>query len=174
MALFLAMMISASERNVMTGWDYVVGIGGAARAELWEVARDQFNRRIVQLDDVATTMGRGTAIPMILTRVWLVAPGVWQIRRSVQKDSRRFTRQRSRRHCNPPESRRTLTPLRFSSGRLQCLNSRARLQQSYSTHSPCLILPSMPARRAPQNPRCFRWSPSPPRLGSRPALYQGR
>lgn len=28
----------------------------------------------------------GMAIPMILTCVWLVATGVWQIRRSVEKD----------------------------------------------------------------------------------------
>ena len=34
MAVFLGMMISTRERNVMTGWDLVIGIGGAAAALL--------------------------------------------------------------------------------------------------------------------------------------------
>ena len=138
MALFLAMIISARERKVMTGWDYVIGIGGAAAAlvaggamymghraqarreqDFGESLRDQLNRCIVQLDDAATRAHRtsvlvlvamgaicptaiiflgyrinqksisddgGMPIPMILTCVWLVATGIWQLRRSVQQD----------------------------------------------------------------------------------------
>ncbi len=136
MALFLAMMIYARERNVMTGWDFAIGIGGAAAAllaggamyvghraqarseqRLGESLRDQLSRRIVQFDDRATIARAtlvtvmlggiggiailllgyrvnqksisddgGMLIPMILTCVWLVATGVWQIRRSVRKD----------------------------------------------------------------------------------------
>jgi peptidoglycan/LPS O-acetylase OafA/YrhL len=73
MAVFLGMMILARERKVMTGWDFAIGIGGAAAALLaggamyaghraqarreerfGESLRDQLNRRIAQLDDRAT------------------------------------------------------------------------------------------------------------------------
>ena len=73
MALFLAMMIYARERKVMTGWDFAIGMGGAAAALLaggamyvghraqgrreqrfGESLRDQLNRRIAQLDGEAT------------------------------------------------------------------------------------------------------------------------
>lgn len=73
MTLFLAMMISARERKMMTSWDYIIGIGGAVAALLaggamyvghraqarreqrfGESLRDQLNRRIAQLDDAAT------------------------------------------------------------------------------------------------------------------------
>jgi len=80
MALFLAMMISARDRKVMTGWDYAIGLGGAAAALLVGVAmyvshraqvrreqsfgeslRDQLNRRIAQLD-YAATRGQRTSL----------------------------------------------------------------------------------------------------------------
>jgi hypothetical protein len=73
MAIFLGMMISTRDRNVMTGWDFVVPIAGAAAAlvassamfvnrrgqarreqRFGESLRDQLNRRIAQLDDRAT------------------------------------------------------------------------------------------------------------------------
>lgn len=73
MALFLAMMVYARERNVMTGWDFAIPIIGAVAALLsWgamyvnrkrqarreqsfgESLRDQLNRHIAQLDDRAT------------------------------------------------------------------------------------------------------------------------
>jgi hypothetical protein len=73
MAIFLVMMVLARERNVMTGWDFVIPIGGAVAALLaagvmyvnrksqarreqrfGESLRDQLNRRIAQLDDAAT------------------------------------------------------------------------------------------------------------------------
>ena len=73
MALFLGMMIAARERKVMTGWDFVIPIVGAAAAlvaggamyvnrkgqarreeRFGESLRDQLNRRIAQLDDRAT------------------------------------------------------------------------------------------------------------------------
>ena len=73
MAVFLAMMIYARERKMMTVWDFAIGIGGAAAALLaggamyvghraqsrreqrfGESLRDQLNRRIAQLDDRAT------------------------------------------------------------------------------------------------------------------------
>jgi hypothetical protein len=136
MALFLAMMISARDRNVMTAWDYVIGIGGAAAALLaggamylnhkrqarreqrfGESLRDQLERRIAQLDDTATGARRasmlvlvamgavcptaiiflgyrinqksvsddgGMAVPMILMCAWLVATGIWEIRRQAR------------------------------------------------------------------------------------------
>jgi hypothetical protein len=136
MTLFLSMMIYARDRNVMTGWDYVVGIGGAAAAlvaggamymghraqarreqSFGESLRDQLNRRIAQLDYAATrahrtsvlvlvTMGTicptaiiflgyrinqksisddgGMLIPMILTCVWLMATGIWEVRRQAR------------------------------------------------------------------------------------------
>ncbi|MDA1277236.1 MAG: hypothetical protein O2960_24765 [Verrucomicrobia bacterium] len=73
MAVLLGMMILARERKVMTDWDFVIGIGGAAAALLaggamyvghraraqreqrfGESLRDQLNRRIAQLYDRAT------------------------------------------------------------------------------------------------------------------------
>ena len=138
MALFLAMMIYARERKVMTGWDFVIGIGGAAAALLAGGAmyvghrtqarreqafggslRDQLNRRIAQLDDAATRAHRTTVLVIvamggicptaivllgyrinqkslsddggmiviwILVCIWSVGSGVWQLRRSVQRD----------------------------------------------------------------------------------------
>jgi hypothetical protein len=74
MSVFLGMMIMTRERNVMTGWDAAIGIGGAVAALLsagamyvnrkrqarreqrfGESLRDQLNRRIAQLDDAATS-----------------------------------------------------------------------------------------------------------------------
>ena len=91
MALFLAVMIDARDRKVMTGWDYAVGIGGAAAALLaggamyvshraqvrreprfGESLRDQLNRRIAQLDD-PTTVARGTLIMVLLGGICPVA-----------------------------------------------------------------------------------------------------
>ena len=73
MTIFLGMMIYARERNVMTGWDFVIPIVGAGAALLaggamylnrkgqarreegfGESLRDQLNRRIAQLDGLAT------------------------------------------------------------------------------------------------------------------------
>jgi hypothetical protein len=73
MALFLALMIAARDRKVMTEWDFVTAIAGAAAALLaggaiyvnhrtqarreqsfGESLRDQLNRRITQLDGEAT------------------------------------------------------------------------------------------------------------------------
>ena len=84
MAIFLGMMISARDRKVMTGWDFAIGIGGAAAALLaggamyvghraqarreqrfGESLRDQLNRRLAQLDDRATT-ARGTMVMVLL------------------------------------------------------------------------------------------------------------
>jgi hypothetical protein len=84
MAVFLAMMFLARDRKVMTGWDFVIGIGGAAAALLaggamyvghraqarreqrfGESLRDQLNRRIAQLDDRAT-MARATLVMVLL------------------------------------------------------------------------------------------------------------
>jgi hypothetical protein len=84
MAVFLGMMILTRERNVMTGWDYVTPIVGAAAALLaggamyvghraqarreqrfGESLRDQLNRRIAQLDD-ATTRARATLVTVLL------------------------------------------------------------------------------------------------------------
>jgi hypothetical protein len=83
-AVFLGMMFYARERNVMTGWDFAVGIGGAAAALLaggtmyvghraqvrreqryGESLRDQLNRRIAQLDDRAT-LARATLVSVLL------------------------------------------------------------------------------------------------------------
>ena len=74
MSVFIGMMIMTRERNVMTGWDVAIGIGGAVAALLAAVAmyvnrkgqargeqrfgeslRDQLNRRVAQLDDAATS-----------------------------------------------------------------------------------------------------------------------
>jgi hypothetical protein len=85
MAVFLAMMISTRERNVMTGWDYVLPILGAAAALLaggamyvnhkgqtrreqrfGESLRDQLNRRIAQLDDATTRARLTSALVLVL------------------------------------------------------------------------------------------------------------
>jgi hypothetical protein len=85
MALFLAMMIDARDRNVMTGWDFVIGIGGAAAALLaggvmyvghraearheqsfGESLRDQLNRRIAQLDYAATRARLTSVLILVL------------------------------------------------------------------------------------------------------------
>jgi hypothetical protein len=135
MAVFLGMMILTRERNVMTGWDYVTPMVGAAAALLaggamyvghlaqarreqrfGESLRDQLNRRIAQLDDAATR-ARATLVTvllggiggiaivllgyrvnqksitddgymlvwLILMLVYLVAAGVWQIRRKARE-----------------------------------------------------------------------------------------
>ena len=84
MAIFLGMMIAARDRNVMTGWDLAIGIGGAAAGLLAGVAmyvghraqarreqrfgeslRDQLNRRLAQLDD-RTATARTTLITVLL------------------------------------------------------------------------------------------------------------
>ena len=84
MAVFLGMMISARDRKVMTGWDFVIGLGGAAAAlvaggamyvghraqarreqRFGESLRDQLSRRVAQLDD-RTTMARGTLVMVLL------------------------------------------------------------------------------------------------------------
>ncbi len=84
MAVFLGMMILTRDRNVMTGWDVAIGIGGAAAALLaggamyvghraqarreqrfGESLRDQLNRRIAQLDDRAT-IARGALVLVLL------------------------------------------------------------------------------------------------------------
>jgi hypothetical protein len=92
MALFLAMMIAARDRKVMTGWDFVVGIGGATAALLaggamyvnhkgqarseqgfGESLRDQLNRRIVQLE-YAATRGRRTSL-LVMVLMGIICPG---------------------------------------------------------------------------------------------------
>jgi len=84
MAVFLGMMMSARDRKVMTGWDFVIGLGGAAAAlvaggamyvghraqarreqRFGESLRDQLSRRVAQLDD-RTTMARGTLVMVLL------------------------------------------------------------------------------------------------------------
>ena len=84
MAVFLGMMILARDRKVMTGWDFVIGIGGAAAAlvaggamyvghraqrrreqRFGESLRDQLSRRIAQLDD-RTTMTHATLVSVLL------------------------------------------------------------------------------------------------------------
>jgi len=84
MSVFLAMMILTRERNVMTAWDFAIGIGAAAAALLagaamyvghraqarreqrfGESLRDQLNRRIAQLDDRATR-ARTTLVTVLL------------------------------------------------------------------------------------------------------------
>jgi len=84
MAIFLGMMIVTGDRNVMTGWDFAIGIGGAAAALLaggamyvghraqarleqrfGESLRDQLNRRIAQFDDRAT-IARATLVTVLL------------------------------------------------------------------------------------------------------------
>ena len=84
MAVFLGMMIMTRDRNVMTGWDFAIGIIGAAAALLaggamyvghraqtrreqrfGESLRDQLSRRIAQLDD-RTTMTHATLVSVLL------------------------------------------------------------------------------------------------------------
>jgi hypothetical protein len=84
MAVFLGMMVLTRDRKVMTGWDFAIGIGGAAAALLaagamyvghraqarreqrfGESLRDQLNRRIAQFDDRAT-MARATLVSVLL------------------------------------------------------------------------------------------------------------
>ena len=84
MAVFLGMMILTRDRKVMTGWDFVIGIGGAAAALLaggamyvghraqarreqrfGESLRDQLERRVAQLDD-RTTIARGTLVMVLM------------------------------------------------------------------------------------------------------------
>ena len=84
MVVFLGMMIVTRDRNVMSGWDFVIGIGGAAAALLAGGAmyvghraqarleqrfddslRDQLNRRIAQFDDRAT-IARATLVTVLL------------------------------------------------------------------------------------------------------------
>ena len=85
MAIFLGLMISARERNVMTGWDFAVPIAGAVAAVLaggamyWhrkgearrdesfgDSLRDQLNRRIAQLDGLATRARRTSELILVL------------------------------------------------------------------------------------------------------------
>ena len=84
MAVFLGMMIMSRDRNVMTVWDFVIGIGGAAAAlfaggaiyvghraqrrreqRFGESLRDQLSRRIAQLDD-RTTIAHATLVSVLL------------------------------------------------------------------------------------------------------------
>ncbi len=84
MAVFLGMMVLTRDRKVMTGWDFAIGIGGAAAALLaggamyvghraqarreqrfGESLRDQLKRRIAQFDDRAT-MARATLVSVLL------------------------------------------------------------------------------------------------------------
>ena len=84
MAVFLGMMIMTRDRNVMTGWDFAIGIIGAAAAlfaggamyvghraqtrreqRFGESLRDQLSRRIAQLDD-RTTMTHATLVSVLL------------------------------------------------------------------------------------------------------------
>lgn len=134
MAVFLGVMIATRERNVMTGWDFVIAIVGGSAALLAGVAmyvnhkgqarreqhfgeslRDQLNRSIAQLDD-RTTRARLTlvmvllagicpivilllglrvnqksfsddgflVVSMILTSVWSLGAGVWELRRQAR------------------------------------------------------------------------------------------
>ncbi len=85
LALCLAMMVYARDRKVMTGWDYVIGIGGAAAAlisaravyvghraqalreqRFGESLREQLNRGIAQLDYQATTLHRTFLLVLVL------------------------------------------------------------------------------------------------------------
>ena len=78
------MMILARDRKVMTGWDFAIGIGGAAAAlfaggamyvghraqarreqRFGESLRDQLNRRIAQFDD-RETMAHATLVSVLL------------------------------------------------------------------------------------------------------------
>jgi len=87
-AFLLVLMIHARGRYVLTGWDYVMGIGGAAAAlfaggavyvghlarvrreqRFGESLRDQINRRIAQLDDAATGARRRSVLILVLMGV---------------------------------------------------------------------------------------------------------
>ena len=91
MAVFLGMMFMTRERKVMTGWDFAIGIGGAAAAlvaggamyvghraqarreqRFGESLRDQLDRRIAQLDDRAT-IARATLVSVLLGGVGGIA-----------------------------------------------------------------------------------------------------
>jgi len=91
MAVFLGMMMAARDRKVMTGWDFAIGIGGAAAALLaggamyvghlaqarreqgfGESLRDQVNRRIAQFDDRAAVT-RATLASVLLGGVGGIA-----------------------------------------------------------------------------------------------------
>jgi peptidoglycan/LPS O-acetylase OafA/YrhL len=91
MAVFLGMMILTRDRKVMTGWDFAIGIGGAAAALLaggamyvghraqarreqrfGESLRDQLDRRIAQLDD-RTTIAHATLVSVLLGGVGGIA-----------------------------------------------------------------------------------------------------
>jgi hypothetical protein len=137
MAMFLAMVIFARDRKVVTGWDVLVAIGGGAAAvvaggamymnhkrqalreqHFGESLRDQLNRRLAQLDDSAAAARRtsvlvmvlmggicptailllgsrinqqsfsdngGMLVPLILTCVWMVATGIWEVRRRARE-----------------------------------------------------------------------------------------
>ena len=84
MGVFLGMMIMADERD-LTGWDFVIGVFGAAAALLaggamyvghraqarreerfGESLRDQLNRRIGQLDYAATVAPRTGALVLVI------------------------------------------------------------------------------------------------------------
>jgi hypothetical protein len=84
MGLFLAMMIEARDRKLMTGWDLFIGISGAAAAllaggamyaghraqaqreqEFGESLRDQLDRRIAQLEDAATRAQRTSVLVLV-------------------------------------------------------------------------------------------------------------
>ena len=84
MAILLGMMIMADERD-LTGWDFVIGVFGAAAALLaggamyvghraqarreerfGESLRDQLNRRIGQLDYAATVAPRTGALVLVI------------------------------------------------------------------------------------------------------------
>jgi hypothetical protein len=88
MARFLTVMIQNHQRYVLTGWDYVIGIGGASAALLagsviymghraqaqreqrfGESLRDQINRRLAQLDDAATGARRRRVLVFVLMGV---------------------------------------------------------------------------------------------------------
>jgi len=90
MAVFLGMMMLTRDR-VMTGWDFAIGVGGAAAALLaggamyvghrkqarreqrfGESLRDQLNRRIAQLDD-GETRARATLVSVLLGGVGGIA-----------------------------------------------------------------------------------------------------
>jgi hypothetical protein len=85
LTLCLAVMMHARDREVVTGWDFVIGIGGAvaalisaravyvghraqARCEqsFGESLRDQLNRSIAQLDYQATTLHRTIMLVLVL------------------------------------------------------------------------------------------------------------
>ena len=91
MALFLWIMIATRDRNVMTGWDFVIPTIGAVAAmvagvtiyvnhkgqarreqRFGESLRDQLNRSIAQLDD-RTTRSRMTLVMVLLAGICPIA-----------------------------------------------------------------------------------------------------